>query len=67
MNDLLHETFVPDSDKKSDSIDVPSEDEVLNNGDKKEETEKKDDIEKKDDDKKEPAPEEVENNMTVAE
>jgi len=31
MTDLLHDTFAPEKDKSSDSIEVPSEEDVLNN------------------------------------
>jgi len=31
MTDLLHEAFVDPKDKSSESIDVPSEEDVLNN------------------------------------
>ncbi len=58
MTDLLHEAFVDPKDKSTANIDVPSEEDVLNN----KEAEKKGE-----DSSKEELPADAENNMTVEE
>ena len=59
LNEMMHETFAASGDKSSEAIDVPSDEEVRN-PDANDSTEKAKTEEGQ-------APENVENNMTIAE